>query len=147
MGRNTLFCSFCGKSQHEVRKLIAGPTVFICNECIVLCGDIINEQPRTAGVLAIDLLNALKPADGESALSWLMNLRITLGAMAEEHVSPGVARLRAAITEATGRLAEIKARLDTEIDVETRHIADMEAELSSLVPPAIPRLGDALKTT
>ena len=35
--KNTLFCSFCGKSQHEVRKLIAGPTVFICDECIALC--------------------------------------------------------------------------------------------------------------
>ncbi len=40
-GRNTLYCSFCGKSQHEVRKLIAGPTVFICDECIILCLDII----------------------------------------------------------------------------------------------------------
>ena len=38
---NSLFCSFCGKSQHEVRKLIAGPTVFICDECVELCMDII----------------------------------------------------------------------------------------------------------
>ena len=35
--KNTLYCSFCGKSQHEVRKLIAGPTVFICDECVVMC--------------------------------------------------------------------------------------------------------------
>jgi transitional endoplasmic reticulum ATPase len=42
--KNTLYCSFCGKGQHEVRKLIAGPTVFICNECIELCGDIIGEK-------------------------------------------------------------------------------------------------------
>jgi|SRR5262249_349093 len=35
--KNTLYCSFCGKSQHEVRKLIAGPTVFICDECVELC--------------------------------------------------------------------------------------------------------------
>jgi len=41
--KNTLFCSFCGKSQHEVRKLIAGPTVFICDECVELCMDIIRE--------------------------------------------------------------------------------------------------------
>ena len=40
--KNTLSCSFCGKSQHEVRKLIAGPTVFICDECIELCKDIIH---------------------------------------------------------------------------------------------------------
>ncbi len=42
--KNTLYCSFCGKSQHEVRKLIAGPTVFICDECVELCMDIINEE-------------------------------------------------------------------------------------------------------
>jgi len=39
-----LYCSFCGKSQHEVRKLIAGPSVFICNECVELCTDIISEE-------------------------------------------------------------------------------------------------------
>lgn len=42
--KSTLYCSFCGKSQHEVRKLIAGPTVFICDECIELCTDIIREE-------------------------------------------------------------------------------------------------------
>ena len=45
--KNTLFCSFCGKSQHEVRKLIAGPTVFICDECVELCMDIIKEENKT----------------------------------------------------------------------------------------------------
>ena len=42
--KNTLYCSFCGKSQHEVRKLIAGPSVFICDECVDLCNDIIRED-------------------------------------------------------------------------------------------------------
>src|SRR5262245_20042930 len=42
-----LYCSFCGKSQHEVRKLIAGPSVFICDECIELCNDIIREESTT----------------------------------------------------------------------------------------------------
>jgi len=46
--KNTLYCSFCGKSQHEVRKLIAGPTVFICNECVELCMDIIHEENKTS---------------------------------------------------------------------------------------------------
>ncbi len=46
--KNTLYCSFCGKSQHEVRKLIAGPTVFICDECVELCTDIIREENRTS---------------------------------------------------------------------------------------------------
>ncbi|MGI9449679.1 MAG: ATP-dependent Clp protease ATP-binding subunit ClpX, partial [Geminicoccaceae bacterium] len=45
-GKSTLYCSFCGKSQHEVRKLIAGPNVFICNECVELCADIIKEEDR-----------------------------------------------------------------------------------------------------
>ncbi|MGB1234965.1 MAG: ATP-dependent Clp protease ATP-binding subunit ClpX [Planktomarina sp.] len=49
-GKNTLYCSFCGKSQHEVRKLIAGPTVFICDECVELCMDIIREETKTAGL-------------------------------------------------------------------------------------------------
>ena len=44
--KNTLYCSFCGKSQHEVRKLIAGPTVFICDECVELCMDIIREESK-----------------------------------------------------------------------------------------------------
>lgn len=46
--KNTLYCSFCGKSQHEVRKLIAGPTVFICDECVELCMDIIREEGKTS---------------------------------------------------------------------------------------------------
>ena len=47
--KNTLYCSFCGKSQHEVRKLIAGPTVFICDECVELCNDIIREEIKGGG--------------------------------------------------------------------------------------------------
>lgn len=49
-GKNTLYCSFCGKSQHEVRKLIAGPTVFICDECVELCMDIIREETKSSGL-------------------------------------------------------------------------------------------------
>jgi ATP-dependent Clp protease ATP-binding subunit ClpX len=51
-GKNTLYCSFCGKSQHEVRKLIAGPTVFICDECVELCMDIIREESKSSLVKA-----------------------------------------------------------------------------------------------
>ena len=53
--KNTLYCSFCGKSQHEVRKLIAGPTVCICDECVELCMDIIREETKN---------NLVKSADG-----------------------------------------------------------------------------------
>ena len=52
--RNTLYCSFCGKSQHEVRKLIAGPTVFICDECVELCMDIIREEHKSTLVRSQD---------------------------------------------------------------------------------------------
>ena len=47
-GGKLLYCSFCGKSQHEVRKLIAGPSVFICDECVDLCNDIIREEVQDA---------------------------------------------------------------------------------------------------
>jgi len=56
--KNTLYCSFCGKSQHEVRKLIAGPTVFICDECVELCMDIIREEHKNS---------LTKPGDGVPA--------------------------------------------------------------------------------
>ena len=52
--KNTLYCSFCGKSQHEVRKLIAGPTVFICDECVELCMDIIREEHKSTLVQSRD---------------------------------------------------------------------------------------------
>ena len=52
--KNTLYCSFCGKSHHEVRKLIAGPTVFICDECVELCMDIIREETKATGLKSTD---------------------------------------------------------------------------------------------
>ena len=54
--KNTLYCSFCGKSQHEVKKLIAGPTVFICDECVELCMDIIKEEAKNFEDKAVDLV-------------------------------------------------------------------------------------------
>src|SRR6202140_925211 len=52
--KNSLFCTFCGKSQYEVRKLIAGPTVFICDECIELCKDIMHEENNSSLVKSRD---------------------------------------------------------------------------------------------
>ena len=52
--KKPLLCSFCGKSQHEVRKLIAGPTVFICDECVELCMDIISEENKSSLVKSRD---------------------------------------------------------------------------------------------
>jgi ATP-dependent Clp protease ATP-binding subunit ClpX len=59
--KNTRYCSFCGKSEHEVRKLIAGPTVFICDECVVLCMDIIRAADK--GVLSKEGDEVARPAD------------------------------------------------------------------------------------
>ncbi len=64
--KNTLYCSFCGKSQHEVRKLIAGPNVFICNECVELCMDIIREEDKSQLVSTGDDLPA--PSDIKKVL-------------------------------------------------------------------------------
>src|SRR3954462_6245188 len=58
--KNTLYCSFCGKSQHEVRKLIAGPTVFVCDECVELCMDIIREENTSSQVKSPDGIPAPK---------------------------------------------------------------------------------------
>ena len=58
--KNTLHCTFCGKSQHEVRKLIAGPTVFICDECVELCMDIIGEENKSSLVKSRDGIPAPK---------------------------------------------------------------------------------------
>ncbi len=63
--KNTLYCSFCGKSQHEVRKLISGPTVFICDECVELCTDIIKEEHKN---------NLVKSADGVPAPTEIMSV-------------------------------------------------------------------------
>ena len=58
--KNTLHCTFCGKSQHEVRKLIAGTTVFICDECVELCMDIIGEENKSSLVKSRDGIPAPK---------------------------------------------------------------------------------------
>ena len=62
-GESTLFCSFCGKSQHDVKKLIAGPTVFICDECIELCNDIMEEELGGAEAEESQKLGLPKPQE------------------------------------------------------------------------------------
>ena len=61
-----LYCSFCGKSQHEVRKLIAGPSVFVCDECVELCNDIIREELEDRAERARDKLP--KPSEIKKVL-------------------------------------------------------------------------------
>lgn len=64
--QKTLYCSFCGKSQHEVKKLIAGPSVFVCNECVELCNDIIREEVQDSTPLKAEVIPT--PADIMSTL-------------------------------------------------------------------------------
>lgn len=59
--RNTLYCNFCGKSQHEVKKLVAGPTVFICDECIALCHEIVAGEGIVPLLMGSALLAPLTP--------------------------------------------------------------------------------------
>ena len=65
----TLYCSFCGKRQDEVAKLIAGPTVFICNECVDLCQDIIAGRPHEAPTTKISLMQQKEDAHAVKALA------------------------------------------------------------------------------
>jgi hypothetical protein len=66
--KNSLYCSFCGKSQHEVRKLIAGPTVFICDECVELCMDIIGEENKSSLTKSGDEIPTPKEIQGPRRL-------------------------------------------------------------------------------
>jgi ATP-dependent Clp protease ATP-binding subunit ClpX len=63
-GGKLLYCSFCGKSQHEVQKLIAGPAVYVCNECVELCNDIIGEDAASKASEAVDKLPKPKEIKG-----------------------------------------------------------------------------------
>ena len=65
---NLLVCSFCGKAQNEVRKLIAGPTVYICDECVELCNDIISEEYESEGNLEEKRRRLPKPAEIKKTL-------------------------------------------------------------------------------
>ncbi|MCB2038183.1 MAG: AAA family ATPase, partial [Ottowia sp.] len=67
-GEKTLYCTFCGKSQHEVKKLIAGPNVFICDECIELCNDIIRDELPQESEQATGRGDLPTPADIKSNL-------------------------------------------------------------------------------
>ncbi|MFM1906700.1 MAG: hypothetical protein RLZZ591_377 [Pseudomonadota bacterium] len=67
-GEKTLYCSFCGKSQHEVKKLIAGPSVFICDECIDLCNDIIRDELPQSGAASESGSDLPTPVDIKSNL-------------------------------------------------------------------------------
>src|SRR5262245_62833060 len=65
-GRRALRCSFCCKTQHEVAQLIAGPSVFICNDCVDICNDVLAAERRKAGNAAAPAANAPEPVDASA---------------------------------------------------------------------------------
>ena len=149
VGPKTLHCSFCGKSQHDVRKLIAGPDVMICDECVALCNDVIEHT---------DVL-ALLSADGDvSALTAYLSARSSEQLRAYlEKAEQAMDRERAAIGVAAGAIAAragrqsagaepvgptlkfLAAKTDAELEA---HKAALERSLarSERVPPIVARI-------
>jgi ClpX C4-type zinc finger/Glyoxalase superfamily protein len=120
----TLYCSFCGKSQHEVRKLIAGPTVFICDECVELCNDIVEPDDD----LELFRLMKANEENGAARLSGLLEL--ARGKSTEElahyleRARKGVARNRAAA------LQTVERRLrDGEVSPDNSAVAAMQQKV------------------
>lgn len=115
MRKDVLYCSFCGKNQHEVRKLVAGPSAFICDECITLCMDILVQE-------------ALAPSEGSEATSTGLLGRLTseevqavLGA--DEPAGPEFDTPEQQLQQATRTIIRL---------VETNHaLSDMITELKA----------------
>src|SRR5438874_1931812 len=112
-----LYCSFCGKSQHEVRKLIAGPSVFVCDECVELCNDIIREELEDRAERARDKLP--KPHEIKKVLDF-----VGLGEL--------VARAFGAVLELL--TDDVVAQLDAFVAHEHRGAGDQFADLVLTLP-------------
>jgi ClpX C4-type zinc finger len=126
----TLYCSFCGKSQHEVRKLIAGPAVFICDECVDLCNDIVEPDDDT------ELFRLMKgnEENGDQAYQSLFDLarRASMEELAHyvERGRKGVARNRVILEGIQRRLAMHDDEMPTDdaISALPRHLRDKTRE-------------------
>ena len=103
--KNILYCSFCGKSQHEVRKLIAGPTVFICDECVELCMDIIKEENKSSLVKHSDSVPSPKEicnvlddyVIGQKLAKEILSLKERLNKIYSKHTGKSVSEISEAL--------------------------------------------------
>ena len=117
MSPQTLYCSFCGKSQHEVRKLIAGPTVFICDECVDICTDVVEPDDDR------ELFRLMKGTEESGRLAYpaLLDLarRMPTEELAHyvERGRKGVKRSRVALQDIERRLAmrDLEAAVDQNV--------------------------------
>lgn len=124
--KNTLYCSFCGKSQHEVKKLIAGPTVFVCDECVHLCFDIIAEgedRTTTYGYALETFLRSLE--EEKKALPARELLQLTFENLGNITVSDLLGKISKLIL-ATKRIPIEVARLKNEL-------ADTGSQIAALM--------------
>lgn len=111
---DTLYCSFCGKSQHDVRKLIAGPTVFICDECVALCDDIVEDEE------ILDLFAADDEHGDQShpaAFAYMRGKSTDQLTSEMERVSRGAERWRLALEQINRKLSMRDAEVPAEGDI------------------------------
>jgi hypothetical protein len=117
-GPKTLYCSFCGKSQHDVRKLIAGPSVYICDECVELCVGIINDQYNYDKILRL-----LQPDEESGDPAYPAAFREMRGVSSEELTAfvergrSGVARNRLALQGIERKLAMREGEVPADDDI------------------------------
>jgi hypothetical protein len=114
-----VFCSFCNKSQFEVKKVIAGPTVFICNECVEICVDVICGSIGPDTQSAAQLLDVCPPGE-QSASEWMQRLI----EKRREYNFPGIEKRKRLIAE--------KAQITEEIAPQRDRLAAIEDELAQI---------------
>lgn len=134
--KSTLYCSFCGKSQHEVRKLIAGPTVFICDECVELCKDIIHEER-----IATEIGDILRARFNSDALGMLNEIEIGSSSTAIKEFlvnKGGLLWPRKSSVSAHAVLRALLDAIEMELAIKTRTQKDLTriAELELLIKNA-----------
>ena len=147
--KSTVYCSFCGKSQHEVRKLIAGPTVFICDECAELCMDIIREEGvvseighilrATFSSGALELLDQVKIPSYSSGINDFLINKGKLSWPTDESSLSARDVLRSLLNGIEGELAKI---VRSEEDL--ARIADLELEIKGARDRAVAEADKAL---